>query len=73
MCIRDSINDHQVAFARNVAERMGTIINVEDIDDIEEKIIRYDEIVASMAHGMSSNNLKFNERLEEIVNKIFSV
>jgi len=27
----EHVNDHQVEFARNVAQRMGTIIPVEDI------------------------------------------
>lgn len=28
----EHVNNHQVEFARNVAERMGTIIPVEDVD-----------------------------------------
>lgn len=62
------VNDHQVEFARNVAERMGTIIPVEDISKLGEVITKYNEIVAGMGHGMSSNNEKFCDDLEKIVN-----
>ena len=32
----EHVNDHQVEFARNVAQRMGTIIPVEDIETLGE-------------------------------------
>lgn len=66
----EHINDHQVEFARNVAERMGTIITVEDIEALGDIVTNYDKIVASMSHGMSSNNKKFNERLEKIAEEV---
>ena len=67
----EHVNDHQVEFARNVAERMGTIIPVEDIEKLKDVITNYDQIVAGMEHEMSSNNAKFNEKLERLVNKLF--
>ena len=63
----EHVNDHQVEFARNVAERIGTIIPVEDIEKLEEVIRNYGQIVAGMGHGMSSNNVKFNVELENLV------
>lgn len=66
--IDEHVNDHQVEFARNVAQRMGTIIPVEDISKLGDVIKNYDEIVAKMGHGMSSNNEKFCKELENIVN-----
>lgn len=66
----EHVNDHQVEFARNVAQRMGTIILVEDIEKLGEAIRDYDQKVADMGHGMSSNNEKFNAELEEIVNEL---
>lgn len=44
----EHVNDHQVEFARNVAERMGTIIPVEDIEKLKDVITNYDQIVAGM-------------------------
>ena len=67
----EHVNDHQVEFARNVAERMGTIIPVEDIEKLEEVITDYDQIVAGMGHGMSSNNKRFCRSLGEMVINLF--
>lgn len=64
-------NDHQVEFARNVAQKMGTIIPVEDIESLGDIITNYDQIVADMGHGMSSNNEKFNEEFEKMVDELF--
>ena len=66
----EHINDHQVEFARNVAERIGTIIPVEDIEQLGKIITDYDDIVAGMGQGMSSNNAKFCEDFEKIVNEL---
>lgn len=66
----EHVNDHQVEFARNVAQRMGTIIEVEDIENLGEIITNYDQIVASMGHGMSSNNAGFCAQFEKIVDGI---
>ena len=57
----EHVNDHQVDFSRNVAQRMGTIILVEDIETLGDIIKNYDQIVAGMNHGLSSNNAKFNK------------
>ena len=48
----EHVNDHQVEFARNVAQRMGTIIPVEDINTLGDIITNYDQIVAGMGHGI---------------------
>ena len=63
----EHINDHQVEFARNVVERMGTIILVEDIEKLGKIITEYDEIVSGMRHRMCSNNKNFCVKLENIV------
>lgn len=67
----EHVNNHQVEFARNVAQRMGTIIPVEDIETLGDIITNYDQIVAGMGHDMSSNNAKFNEELEKLVDDLF--
>jgi len=67
----EHVNDHQVEFTRNVAQRMGTIIPVEDIEILGDIITNYDRIVAGMGHGMNSNNEKFNKELEKITVDLF--
>lgn len=66
----EHVNDHQVEFARNVAERMGTIIPVEDIEKLEEVITEYDQIVSGMGHGLISNNERFNAKIRRIVDEL---
>lgn len=67
----EHVNDHQISFSKAVAERMGTIIVVEDIDRLRDSILHYDEIVRSMRSGIKSNNNVFNEALEKIVDDMF--
>lgn len=66
----EHVNDHQVEFARNVAERMETIISVENIEELGNVITNYNKKITFMAHRMSSNNAKFNADLEKIVDGI---
>ena len=49
---------------------MGTIIPVEDIETLGKIIKDYDQIVAGMGHGMSSNNVKFCKEFQNIVDEI---
>lgn len=67
----EHVNDHQVSFSKAVAERMGTIIVVDEMDKLGETITNYDEIIGGMESGLKSNNELFNEELEKIVNKMF--
>lgn len=67
----EHVNNHQVAFSRAVEERMGTILVVEDEKDLGHLIETYDEAVKSRGNGLTSNNAKFNEELERIVNGLF--
>ena len=66
----EHVNNHQVSFCKLVAERMGTIIVVEDINKLGDVIDNYDEIVESMKIGISSNNDKFCAEFEKIVDGI---
>ena len=67
----EHINDHQVSFAKAVAERMGTILVVDDMDRLGETIRNYEKIVGSMSKELKSNNSLFNERLKKIVEELF--
>lgn len=67
----EHVNDHQVTFSRSIAERMGAIIVIEDIFDLPQTIMHYDEIVRKMKNGIKSNNMRFNKELDEIVKNMF--
>ena len=58
-------------FCRAVADRYGSIIVVEDVGRLDEMIGKYDELVKSMHGKQESNNAKFNEELEKIVEELF--
>lgn len=66
----EHVNNHQVDFAKTVAERMGNIIPVYDMDRLRDVVANYDEIVSLMSAGMKSNNREFNLKLEKIVDKL---
>ena len=67
----EHVNDHQVEFSQEVARRMGTIIPVVDINELEQIILNYDTIVVTRSTGMTSNNARFNEEFEKIVESLF--
>lgn len=67
----EHVNDHQVSFAKSVADRMGTIIVVDDMDKLGDTIINYEKIVAGMKNVLKTNNSRFNEELGKIVNEMF--
>ena len=67
----EHVNDHQVAFSKAVADRMSTIVVVEDMDKLGEVIIDYDQIINGMNSNLKSNNSYFNDQLEKIVKEMF--
>lgn len=66
----EHVNDHQVEFARNVAERMGNILVVEDIEKLGRMIVEYDEITQNMKKESGGHNLEFNREFEELVKNL---
>lgn len=67
----EHVNNHQVSFAKAVAERMGTVIVVDDITQLGVTITNYEAIVAGMHNGLKTNNSRFNEGLSKIVDAMF--
>lgn len=67
----EHVNDHQLEFAHNVAERMGTIIPVDDVEELGRVIMEYDQIVDGIGGKMKSNNAVFNNKLEKIVGELY--
>ena len=67
----EHVNNHQVEFAKSVAKRQGNIIVVEKISELRQTILNYETIIGAMPAGLKSNNLSFNEKLEEIVSEMF--
>lgn len=66
----EHVNDHQLDFARSVAERQGNIIVIEDVTKLSETLDNYETIVNGMKNGLTSNNEKFCNRFEELVDEM---
>lgn len=60
----EHVNDHQVEFARNVAQRMGTIIPVEDINTLGDGL--------SLALSLREDaDERVEEAVEEMLNNLW--
>ncbi len=68
----EHVNDHQLDFAQAVAQRQGNIIVVENVEEMEQIINNYEQIVDKMPAGLKSNNEKFNIEFEKVVDEIFA-
>ena len=66
----EHVNDHQLDFARAVAERQGNIIVIEDVTKLSETLDNYETIVNGMKNGLTSNNEMFCNRFEELVDEM---
>lgn len=67
----EHVNNHQMEFVKEVAERFGNIIPVYDIEMLGEIICTYHEKLQNMKEGTMSNNAEFNRKLGEIVDGLF--
>lgn len=67
----EHVNDHQVSFCKAVADRMGTIIVAEDMEQLGDIIRDYEKIIGGMQTGIKSNNQAFNDALSKIVDEMF--
>ena len=57
--------------SKAVEDRMGIIITVTDINKLEEMITNYNNYIKKMNQGINSNNKKFNDSLEQMVEEMF--
>lgn len=67
----EHVNDHQVDFAKAVAERQKNIIVVTDIELLKETLLNYDNIIAGMDVSQQSNNANFNKKFEIMIDELF--
>lgn len=68
----EHVNNHQVDFAKAVAERQGNIIVIEDVVKLEKILENYSAIVQKMPSALQSNNAVFNQKFSSIVSEMFS-
>lgn len=68
----EHVNNHQLDFAREVANRMHNIIVVDEISELYSAIDNYSELSANMSTHIMNNNQYFNDSLEKIVDQLTS-
>ena len=66
----EHVNNHQITFCKQVADRYGNILVAESVDELGKLIRNYDNLVAEFPTEMKSNNLNFCNGLQALVNKI---
>lgn len=66
----EHVNDHQVKFTTAVKERYGNVIMIRDMEELEYVIRNYEKLTGKINIEWSSNNARFNTRLEKIVGKL---
>lgn len=67
----EHVNDHQVEFARLIAQRHGNIIPVYDIGKLGSVIKNYSKMIRDTGMKITGNNKNFNEQFEKIVEELF--
>ncbi|AVK62239.1 multidrug MFS transporter [Lactobacillus sp. CBA3605] len=67
----EHVNDHQLDFAREIEQRIGNIIVVEDIEELGDVIINYREISQMKTGKINNHNDVFNRKLTKLVAEMF--
>jgi len=67
----EHVNNHQIDFSIAVNERFGNIIVLQNIKDLKDTLLRYEDITEEMSKITWSNNKQFNDDIERIVNEMF--
>ena len=66
----EHVNDHQLAFGKEVLARRKNILLVEDISTLRDVLIRYDELCSECTNEASSNNALFNDNIRRIATEL---
>ena len=69
--LQEHVNDHQLLFCRQVAQRCNTIILVEDVALLSQVLTNYDTMAAKCSGEAQSNTTAFNEKIQQIVDDLF--
>ena len=62
----EHVNDHQLEFAEQVSERFGSIVVVEEINELQN----YFNLDLIVDESSNSNNLRFNSQLKQEIESL---
>lgn len=66
----EHVNNHQVDFCREVVQRYGSIILVEEIEQLGKTLAKYDLTSKDMKAAYNGNNENFCRKFEKIVDNL---
>lgn len=67
---QEHVNDHQLLFCRQVAQRCNNILLVEDVAQLGDILTNYDTLAAQRSGQLRSNTAAFNERIQQIAEEL---
>jgi len=67
----EHVNNHQLAFCREVQKRQKNILVVQDMEQLCDFIVHYDEKVKALSGGYTSNNEVFNRNFCDLIKDLF--
>lgn len=68
----EHVNDHQLTFCKQVAERMEIICMIENVEELSGVIDQYDVVASKLGKKFGSNNAGFCKKLADIVEEIMN-
>lgn len=68
----EHVNNHQVDFVMKIEKRFNNIIPIYKIEDLKNALLDFVEISKHKSGNANSNNINFNIKLGEIVNKLMN-
>lgn len=67
----EHVNDHQEEFVKLIKNKNDNILPIFDINELDKCIVKYDDLFKLKGKKLTSNNTKFNIKLEEIIQSMF--
>lgn len=68
----EHVNDHQLTFCKQVAERMEIICMIENVEELSGVIDQYDVVASKLGKKFGSNNARFCKKLADVVEEIMN-
>lgn len=67
---KEHVNNHQKFFCEEVSKIYNNILLIEDVNDLEDAIVNYDEKKKKLSQSMVNNNEIFCEKFERIAEEL---
>lgn len=68
----EHVNNHQVTYCKEMEKRQRNILVVEEIGNLGEILVNYEEMVKGLKNDLTSNNEKFCAEFRKIVDELMN-